>query len=139
MDAETRANLLTTMRGEAFAYAKYMLYADHARRSGQPALADLFERTARTERLEHFAEAADLYGLVGDVIDNLREAIAGESYEVDTLYPSFAQQAAAVGEDQAAARFSELRGDEADHQRAFEDALRRLEATSGHDPRPADE
>lgn len=128
MDAETRANLLTTLHGEAFAYAKYMLFAAQARRDGHLALADLFERTAGIERLEHFAEAAALYGLVGEAADNLRDAIAGESYEVETLYPSFAEQASAAGESEAAARFIELQGDEAGHRHAFEEALHELEA-----------
>ena len=49
MNAQTQANLLTALHGEAFAYAKYMLYAEHARQQGRNDLADLFEATARTE------------------------------------------------------------------------------------------
>ena len=30
MHAQTKANLLTALHGEAFAYAKYILYAEHA-------------------------------------------------------------------------------------------------------------
>lgn len=128
MNSETREHLLTAMRGEAFAYAKYMLYAEHARHHGQPDVADLFEQTARIEHLEHFAEEAELYGLLGDVEANLRDAIAGEAYEVETMYRLFAEQAAAAGDLSAADRFTEIRGDEAGHQRAFEDALRHLES-----------
>src|SRR3974377_1250795 len=53
---QTRANLLKAMHGEAFAHAKYLLFAEHARTSGHTDIADLFERTAHTERLEHLAE-----------------------------------------------------------------------------------
>ena len=55
-DRKTMDNLSTAMQGEAFAYAKYLLYAEHARKSGNKELADLFEKTANTERFEHFAE-----------------------------------------------------------------------------------
>jgi len=49
LDQKTLDDLSTAMRGEAFAYAKYLLYAEHARKSGNKELADLFEKTANTE------------------------------------------------------------------------------------------
>jgi rubrerythrin len=126
MNAQTQANLLTALHGEAFAYAKYMLYAEHARQQGRKELADLFEATARTELFEHFAEEAELAGLVGDDAANLREAIGGEAYEVDTMYRTFAEQAQAAGDNAAAARFTEVRQDETHHRDAFTAALNRL-------------
>lgn len=126
MNAQTQANLLTALHGEAFAYAKYMLYAEHARQQGLKELADLFEATARTELFEHFAEEAELAGLVGDDTANLREAIGGEAYEVDTMYRTFAEQAQAAGDNAAAARFVEVRQDETHHRDAFTEALNRL-------------
>ena len=126
MNAQTQANLLTALHGEAFAYAKYMLYAEHARQQGRKELADLFEATARTELFEHFAEEAELAGLVGDDTANLREAIGGEAYEVDTMYRTFAEQAQAAGDNAAAARFVEVRQDETHHRDAFTEALKRL-------------
>lgn len=127
MNAETREHLLQALHGEAFAFARYMLYAEVARRNGRPELADLFERTARAERFEHFAEEAELVGMVGSDEDNLREAIAGERYEVETMYPGFAQQAQLAGEAAAAERFAEIRDDESDHVAAFQRALEQLE------------
>src|SRR6516225_768485 len=61
---QTLQKLSTAMHGEAFAYAKYMAFAQHARKMGNMELADLLETTAKTERLEHFAEEAKLAGLV---------------------------------------------------------------------------
>ena len=126
MNAQTQANLLTALHGEAFAYAKYMLYAEHARQQGRKELADLFEATARTELFEHFAEEAKLAELVSDDAANLREAIGGEAYEVDTMYRTFAEQAQAAGDNAAAARFTEVRQDETHHRDAFTAALNRL-------------
>jgi rubrerythrin len=127
MNEQTRKNLMTAMHGEAFAYAKYLLYADHARQSGHTEIADLFERTAKTERLEHLAEEAQLVGLVGDDAANLRDAIAGESAEVSTMYREFAEQARSVGDTAAAERFEEIRHDEMTHRDEFKAALAKLE------------
>lgn len=127
MQTETHDHLLQALSGEAFAFARYMLYAEAARRHGRPELADLFARAARTERFEHFAEEAELAGLVGTDEDNLRAAIAGERYEVESLYPSFAQQARLAGEAAAAERFTEIRADESEHLAAFARALEQLE------------
>ena len=129
LDRKTLDDLSTAMHGEAFAYAKYLLYAERARKSGNKDLADLFEKTANTERFEHFAEEAELAGLVGSDADNLRDAIQGESYEIDIMYLEFAGQARAAGDTAAAARFEEIRHDEIGHRHAFKSALAKL-ATS---------
>ncbi len=130
MQQRTHQHLLDSMHGEAFAYAKYMLYAKHARDNGQPAVADLFEQTAQTELLEHFAEEAALVGLAGSDAANLRDAIAGESYEVEIMYRQFAEDASADGDAAAAARFAEVREDERRHHDAFATLLARLESAA---------
>jgi rubrerythrin len=127
MNAQTRNNLLQAMHGEAFAFVKYTLFAQQARKNGREEIAVLFEKTAEVERREHFAEEAELAGLVGSDADNLRDAIQGETYEVDKMYCEFADQAAAAGDEAVAARFAEVRRDEAGHRDAFEAALQQLE------------
>ena len=127
MNEQTMQNLSTAMHGEAFAYVKYMLFAEHARQGGDAELADLLQKTAKTERYEHFAEEAKLAGLVGSNSDNLKDAIQGESYETETMYREFAQQAEQTGDHAAAQRFEEIRKDEAKHRDAFIAALNNLE------------
>jgi rubrerythrin len=128
LDQKTLDNLSTAMHGEAFAHVKYLLYADHARKNGNIELADLFEKTANTERFEHFAEEAQIAGLVGSDADNLKDAIKGESYEIDTMYLEFAQKAKVAGDTAAAARFEEIRHEEMGHRDAFKTALGKLES-----------
>jgi rubrerythrin len=128
---QTLDNLSTAMHGEAFAYAKYSLFAQHARQSGDRQLARLFAQTARVERFQHFAEEAQLAGLVGSDADNLKDAIKGESYEIDTMYLNFAKEAAAVGDKAAADRFEEIRHDEMTHRDAYEAALKTIESQQG--------
>ena len=130
MNQRTQKNLVTAMHGEAFAFVKYMLFAEHARKNGHPELADLFEKTAHVERFEHLAEEAELAGLVGSDADNLSDAIEGESYEVETMYKEFAEQAATDGDQAAASRFTEVRSDEMGHRDAYKAALIKLNQNS---------
>ena len=65
ISARSRVNLLEAMRGEAFAFAKYKLFARRACANADNDLADLFDKTADQEYLEHFTEQADLLQLVG--------------------------------------------------------------------------
>jgi rubrerythrin len=126
LTARTQENLATAMHGEAFAYAKYSLFAAQARQNGNIELANLFESSAQTERFEHFSEEARLAGLVGSDANNLKDAIKGESYEVETMYREFAAQAASVGDQAAADRFEEIRKDEMKHRDAFKAALAKI-------------
>ena len=120
----TLANLRTAMQGEAFAYAKYMRYADQARREGNSAVAQLFTNTANFELNEHFAMLATLAGLVAtDTNANLQDAINGEQHEADVMYPDYARQADQAGNPQAANLFREIAGDEKTHQQTFQKAL----------------
>lgn len=119
----TLANLRAAMEGEAFAYAKYTLFADQARATGQPSLAALFAATAQVELREHFVAEANLAGLTRDTKANLRSAIAGETEDI-SMYGKFAEQAAAAGDPPAARLFREIQRDEQRHQAAFREALK---------------
>ncbi|MFI0507345.1 rubrerythrin family protein [Streptomyces albogriseolus] len=124
--ARTKDNLDTAMHGEALAHAKYRLFAAHARQTGRPALARLWEGTAEVELREHFAGEAVLAGLVRGTKDDLSKAIAGERHEATVMYPEFAERATAVGDTAAARFFRDTAGDEARHAAAFQRALDRL-------------
>ncbi|NBM19676.1 rubrerythrin family protein [Streptomyces sp. GC420] len=124
------------MRGEAYANASYTFYAAQADRESLPATARLYRKTASVELDEHFREEADLAGVVGTDADNLRDAISGETYETNTMYPTFARQAAADGDHDAAALFTEIAQDEARHLAAFRAALEVVETGRGRIPAP---
>ncbi|CAM5684114.1 rubrerythrin family protein [Streptomyces viridifaciens] len=124
--AQTRANLDTAMHGEALAHAKYTLYAQRAQQSGNAALARLFTAVSDVELQEHFSGEAALAGSVGTTSHNLATAIAGETYESKTMYPTFAQQAKTAGDTAAATLFQHNATDEADHAQAFQTARKSL-------------
>ena len=127
ISARSRTNLLEAMRGEAFAFAKYKLFAKQARNHGEDELANLFDKTADQEYMEHFTEQADLVQLVGTDEQDVTDAIAGESFEVDTLYKRFAEEARDDGDEQVAHRVEEIRRDEVFHQLAFQEALIKIQ------------
>jgi rubrerythrin len=87
----------------------------------------MFDGIAAVELQEHFAELAELAGLVGTDADNLRAAIVDENREVEETYPLFAEQASAVGALAVAERFAEMAEDEREHEKTLEQALERLE------------
>ena len=130
LNEQTLANLSTAMHGEALAYAKYLLFAEHAHKTGHPKLALLLEQTAKTERFEHFAIEAKLAGTVGSNADNLKDAIKGENYEATTMYREFAEQAEKAGDHAVAAQFEEIRQDEMKHRDAFTAALAKLDTAA---------
>src|SRR5664280_2468408 len=70
------------------------------------AVAKLFRGTAQVELQEHFAAEAVLAGWVAGNAANLRDAIAGETYEHTTMYPGFATQATADNCPAAAGQLS---------------------------------
>lgn len=127
LSAKVRESLITSLRGEAFAYVKYNLYAEQARKEGLTAVAEAFESAARKERQEHFKEFAELYGLVGNTKDNLRDAIRGENEESTSTYPRFAADAREENANAVAERFSEVASDELNHAAEFSALLRALE------------
>jgi rubrerythrin len=127
MNARTRDNILTAMRGEAYAHARYRLFAKAAGQSGDRDLEETLEGIAAVELHEHFAELAALAGIAGSDADNIQCAIRDESDEVEVTYRLFAEQARKDGEDEVAERFEEMREDELSHLKVLETALERLQ------------
>ncbi|WP_445281852.1 ferritin family protein [Streptomyces sp. DSM 118148] len=136
LNTQTFADVTTAMKGEAYAYAAYDLFAAEADRQGLPAVAGLFRSTAQTELNEHLREAAALAGTVGSNAANLRQAIDGETYEHQVMYRGFAERARADGDLAAAKLFSEIAADEGRHRDAFRAALTAVTAGRSTVPAP---
>ena len=126
MHKTTRDNLVTAMKSEAFTHAKYLLFAERARKTGNPELAQLLEQTAKQELSEHFAEEAALAEIVRSDFDNLEDAIASESYGIESMYRDFAEQAFSAGDKAVGDLFEEIRHEEMKQRDAFKEALSKL-------------
>ncbi|MFF3734535.1 ferritin family protein [Streptomyces sp. NPDC002476] len=133
---QTLSDLTTGMKGEAFAYVSYSLFAAEADRQARPAVGKLFRSTAHTELNEHLREAATLTGTIGSDAANLRQAINGETYEHQVMYRGFADQARKDGDPEAAKLFTEIAADEGRHRDAYRAALTVVTTGRGSIPAP---
>jgi rubrerythrin len=124
---KTLVNLQEAMHGEAFASAKYLLYADQARSSGHEAIAVLFTTLAAIELREHWAAGAVLAGQVSGTSANLGSAATGENEEATRMYPGYAARAKAAGDVEATAMLTGIAADEARHRDAYLSARKVLQ------------
>jgi rubrerythrin len=98
---KTHENLKEAFAGESQANRRYLWFAQKADVEGYPDIAALFRSVAEGEtghahgHLEYLAQAGDpASGLpIGPTEDNLKSAIAGETYEYTEMYPGFAKTA----------------------------------------------
>jgi rubrerythrin len=111
---EAREALREAMHNEAFASAKYKLFAEHARKAGKNELADQMMVTSNIE-FGHFLRWAGLYGLVGSDLQNLQSAIQDETNDDIKLYTRLAAEATARGETTLADYFNEIKAQEEKH------------------------
>jgi len=89
-------SLKEAFAGESQANQKYRAFAKKADVDGLPNIARLFRATAEAERIHAEGHLRALEG-VASTRDNLKAAIAGETYEYTTMYPPMLEQAQAEG------------------------------------------
>jgi rubrerythrin len=87
-------NLKVAFAGESQANRKYLAFARNAEKDGYPQIARLFRAAADAETIHALAHLQNMGG-VGSTLENLREAIAGETYEYTEMYPPMVEQAIA--------------------------------------------
>ena len=117
---QTEKNLLTAFTGESQARNRYAYFASQARKEDYQQIAAIFEETADQEK-EHAKRefkflrggevaitAAFPAGVVGNTLENLKAAAAGEHYENTEMYPGFAAVADKEGFAEIAAVFRNI-------------------------------
>jgi rubrerythrin len=136
---KTEKNLLKAFAGESQARNRYSYAASVAKKEGYEQIASLFLETAEQEkqhakRFFRFLEggmleitAAYPAGVVGNTIDNLKAAAAGEHEEYAELYPGFARIAKEEGFTAVAAQFTMTSKAEAHHEERYRKLLSNLE------------
>src|SRR5436190_14484022 len=133
MDEQTRANLLQAMHEEAFARAKFLLFAANAEAAGQEEAAQLLDRSAAAQQ-DHFERMAELYELSRTVVDDLGDAIATE---VRTDYQGYAAQAHRVGEIEVQRLFETIHSFKAAQREVLGSIALRLKLDQGRTGEPA--
>ena len=128
---KTEKNLLAAFAGESQARNRYTYFASQARKDGYEQIAAIFEETANQEK-EHakrefkFLEGGEVEisaafpaGVIGNTIENLRAAAAGEHYEQTQMYPGFAKIADEEGFAEIAEVFRNIAVAERRHEQRY--------------------
>ena len=142
--SSTIENLAKAFVGESQARNRYTFYAKIAKEEGYEQIAEIFRMTAENEK-EH---ASTLFKLInellekekrkfeeikietavptvlGNTIDNLKAAIAGENYEHTKMYPEFAEIAEKEGFKEVAERLRAIAKAEEHHEERFKKLLK---------------
>ncbi|MGB0561451.1 MAG: rubrerythrin family protein [Spirulinaceae cyanobacterium] len=135
-NSTTAQNLSDAFAGESMANRKYLFFAEVAKALGFKELAQLFKETAAQETEHAFAhfrlmhpelalkDRASLSEAEKQQIAArcLELAIAGETYEYETMYPGFAQAARQDCDRDAAAEFEAQEEESREHAAIFRKA-----------------
>jgi len=139
--APTRSieDLKTAYRGETTAHSKYLAYAAKAEAEGYAYVATLFRAASEAESIHarnHKRALAELgvknpvpgkyTGTPGTTAENLRDAIKGETYEKDTMYPRMIADAQAENAQGALQSFQYALAAEKQHAALYTAALKSL-------------
>jgi len=84
---KTEQNLLDAFAGESQANRKYLAYAKQAEKEGFFQVAKLFRAAAEAETVHAHSHLRTL-GKIQNTAENLKDAIAGETYEFKKMYPA---------------------------------------------------
>lgn len=136
----TIKNLLSAYEGESNAYAGYKAFAEKADADGLFGVASLFRAAARAEQIHASAQARVIRQMGGEAnakinpplvkstLENLKLALAGENYEINSMYPKFWEEAQAHINATAARCFLFAMEAEKTHVQLYIEAIALLEA-----------
>lgn len=120
--SKTIENAKAAFAGESQARNKYTFFAKIARKEELHWIADIFDETAEQEK-KHAELLLRLVKGIGSTEENLKEALEGETFEHDSMYPKFAAEAREEGQEEAAQLFEELAKVEKAHAERYEALL----------------
>jgi rubrerythrin len=139
-NAITVQNLLAAFEGESNAHAKYTAFAVKADEDELHGAASLFRAAARAEQIHAANHARVIKQLSGhaeceihpvevkSTLENLKVALNGEKYEIDTMYPGFLEEATERKNTAAIRTFTGALEAEKTHARLYSEAIALLVA-----------
>jgi rubrerythrin len=139
-NAITFENLSAAFEGESNAHARYTAFAAKADEEELHGVASLFRAAARSEQIHaaNHAHVINQWGLraeceipdpvVKGTLENLKTALNGEKYEIDTMYPEFLGEARERKNLAAIRTFTGALEAEKTHARLFSEAIALLAA-----------
>ena len=137
---KTEKNLLTSFAGESQARMRYTYFASAAKKEGYEQISAIFTETADQEK-EHakrmfkwleggMVEITASYpaGVIGNTLENLKAAAAGENEEWTKDYPHFADVADEEGFPEIAAMYRNIAVAEKGHEERYQAFVKNIEA-----------
>lgn len=103
--SKTTKNLQDAFAGESQANRKYLAFAKKAEEEGFGQIAKLFRAAAEAETVHAHNHLREMGG-IRTTKENLQEAINGESYEFQKMYPQMIKDAEAEGQKGALKSFN---------------------------------
>ena len=100
MKKMTEANLSAAFAGESQAHMKYLNFAEQAEKEGLKNVARLFQAAAYAEQMHASGHLRALSG-ISNTAANLAVALAGETFEIEEMYPAYTKVAEAQDEKKA--------------------------------------
>ena len=135
----TIQNLLAAFEGESNAHARYTAFAVKADEDGLHGAASLFRAAGRSEQI-HAANHARVIKQLGaeakctihpvdvqSTLENLKAALNGEQYEIETMYPGFLAEATERKNTAAIRTFHGALEAEKTHARLYGEAIALLQ------------
>ncbi|MDA8100517.1 MAG: rubrerythrin family protein [Nitrospiraceae bacterium] len=123
----TEQNLKDAFAGESQANRKYLAFAKKAELEGYRQVARLFRAAAEAETIHAHNHLRELAG-IRSTRENLLEAIGGESYEFQKMYPAMIEDAKKDGKAGALRSFNLANEVEKVHAALYQKALDSLGA-----------
>jgi rubrerythrin len=135
----TEQNMINAFGGESQAHMRYTLFAEQAKKENLPNTARLFTAVSYAETVhawDHYRELKHLDGGFvansmaafgpGDTLKNLGLAIAGETFEIEEMYPCYIEVAKFQNEKGALRSFEWSYNTEKEHLKLYQRALEAL-------------
>jgi len=119
-------HLMDAFAGESQANRKYTAYAKKAEAEGKKNAAKLFRAAAEAEAL-HAQKHLEVAGKILSTAENLQDAVNGETYEFESMYPEFLKAAEEEGNKDAIRTFTFAMKAEMVHAKLYKEALENID------------
>ena len=123
----TKDNLKAAFAGESQANRMYLAFAKKAEKDGYPQAAKLFRAAAEAETVHAHAHFRVMGG-INSTAENLQEAIKGEGFEFQQMYPEYLKEAQDEDDKAAVDSFQNALAVEKIHHGLYSDALAAVRA-----------
>lgn len=123
--SKTETDLKEAFAGESQANRKYLAFAKKAEQEGFKQVARLFRAAAEAETIHAHNHLKELGG-IKSTKENLEEAIQGESFEFQKMYPRMIEDAKAEANSGALRSFNYANEVEKVHAALYQKALEKL-------------